>query len=74
MELSGRDKAGDWTGVIEAFRLLPRLPGLFHLSLQVAQGEIQRDAIAGDPFLHMLFRRLTQRAADQHRQLDFVVH
>jgi hypothetical protein len=50
------------------------LSRFFHFRLQVAQREIQRDAIAGNPFQHMLFRRLTQRAADQHRQLDFVMH
>ncbi|CSF76307.1 Uncharacterised protein [Shigella sonnei] len=68
------DKPGKRTRVIKRFSLFPRLPGFLHFSLNITQCQIKRHAVTGNGFADMLFRCLTQRRANQHRQFDFMMN
>ena len=68
------NKPGKRTRVIKRFSLFLRLPGFLHFSLNITQCQIERHAITGNGFADMLFRSLTQRRANQHRQFDFMMN
>lgn len=42
--------------------------------LNITQCQIERHAVTGNGFADMLFRSLTQRRANQHRQFDFMMN
>lgn len=67
------NKPGKRTRVIKRFGLFPAAR-LSSFSLNITQCQIERHAVTGNGFADMLFRSLTQRRANQHRQFDFMMN